>query len=109
MKTFEVANIIKQQAAYDDRYVEFLRETSMSIGLYVLPAGGVDGQSPHTEDEVYYVVSGRGRFISAGEDVAVRAGSILFVPAHEEHRFHTIDEDLHILVLFAPAEYSQKG
>ncbi|MCK7526822.1 MAG: cupin domain-containing protein [Ignavibacteriales bacterium] len=32
----------------------------MSMGLYVLPTGGGDPQSPHTEDEVYYVVSGRG-------------------------------------------------
>ena len=106
MKAYAVANIQKQQAADDKRYLEFLREASMSIGLYILPAGGVDSQSPHTEDEVYYVVSGRGRFVSAGEDVAVQAGSILFVPAHEEHRFHTIEEDLHILVFFAPAEYS---
>lgn len=109
MKTFDVTQLSQQQAGGDDRYLEFLRESSMSMGLYVLPAGSIDGQSPHTEDEVYYVVSGRGRFVSAGEDVAVQAGSILFVPAHEEHRFHTIEEALHILVLFAPAEYSQKS
>jgi mannose-6-phosphate isomerase-like protein (cupin superfamily) len=108
MKTFDVTHLSQQQAGGADRYLEFLRESSMSMGLYVLPAGGVDGQSPHTEDEVYYVISGRGRFISAGGDVAVQAGSILFVPANEEHRFHTIEEALHILVLFAPAEYSQK-
>lgn len=108
MKVYAVADIQKQQAGGDKRYLEFLREPSMSMGVYVLPAGGVDGQSPHTEDEVYYVVSGRGRFVSADEDVAVQAGSILFVPAHEEHRFHTIEETLHILVIFAPAEYSLK-
>ena len=108
MKTFDVANIIKEQAAGDKSYLEFLRESSMSMGLYVLAAGAVDGQSLHTEDEVYYVVSGRGRFVSADKDVAVQAGSILFVPANEEHRFHSIEEELRILVLFAPAEYSQK-
>jgi len=55
---------------------------------------------------VYYVVSGHGRFISAGKDIPVQAGSILFVPAHAEHRFHNIEDDLRILVIFAPAEYS---
>jgi len=109
MKAYTFHTIAEQQAAGAGRYLEFLREPSMSMGLYVLPAGSVDGQSPHSEDEVYYVVSGRGRFVSAGEDVAVEAGLILFVPAHEEHRFHTITDDLHILILFAPAEYSRKS
>lgn len=108
MKTFELAALFQQQQSSGRSYLEFLRENTMSMGLYVLPAGSVDGQSPHTEDEVYYVAAGRGRFTSAGEDVPVQAGSILFVPAHEEHRFHSIEEDLHILVLFAPPEYSQR-
>jgi mannose-6-phosphate isomerase-like protein (cupin superfamily) len=111
MKAFELATLFQQQQLYVSKgqmYLEFLRESTMSMGLYVLPAGAVDGQEPHTEDEVYYVAAGRGRFVSAGEDVPVQAGSILFVPAHEEHRFHSIEEDLHILVVFAPAEYSLK-
>ena len=109
MQAYEFADIFRQQQAGGRLYLEFLREHSMSIGLYVLPAGGVDGQQPHTEDEVYYVVSGRGRFTAAGEDIAVQTGSILFVPAHEEHRFHSIEEDLRILVVFAPAEYSARN
>jgi len=32
---------------------------------------------------------------------------VVFVQANIEHRFHTITEDLTILVFFAPAEYSQ--
>ena len=38
----------------------------MSVGLYVLPAGGVDGQSPHTEDEIYVLLPAAARF-TAGE------------------------------------------
>lgn len=106
MQSFELAALLSQQQTGGRSYLEFIRESTMSMGLYVLPAGAVDGQSPHTEDEVYYVAAGRGRFVSGGEDVAVQAGSILFVPAHEEHRFHNITEDLHILVVFAPAEYA---
>jgi mannose-6-phosphate isomerase-like protein (cupin superfamily) len=76
----------------------------MSAGLYVLEAGAVDPQSPHAQDEVYYVVSGRGRFTSGGDERAVEAGDVLFVPAQEEHRFHSIEERLSLLVVFAPAE-----
>ena len=43
-------------------YLEFLRSPALSVGLYVLPAGGVDSQEPHTEDEVYYVLRGTARF-----------------------------------------------
>jgi mannose-6-phosphate isomerase-like protein (cupin superfamily) len=72
----------------------------------VLPAGSKDPQSPHTEDEVYYIVSGKGRFRGGADDQEVSAGSILYVAANEEHRFHDITEELVVLVFFAPAEYS---
>ena len=85
-------------------YLEFLRVPTMSAGVYVLPSGGADLQRPHHEDEMYYVVSGRGRFLAAGEDQEVSAGSILFVAAEVEHRFHDIREELMVLVFFAPAE-----
>jgi mannose-6-phosphate isomerase-like protein (cupin superfamily) len=70
----------------------------------VLPRGGTDGQSPHTEDEIYFVVSGRARFRAGDEDRAVTAGDTLFVAAGLPHRFHDIEEDLTLLVVFGPAE-----
>jgi len=109
MKAFETADLIRQQNAGSKPYLEFLKEDALSMGLYVLPAGSVDGQQPHTEDEVYYVVSGRGQFRLENEDRPVQAGSIIYVAAHQEHRFHTIEETLQILVFFAPAEYSLKN
>lgn len=85
-------------------YREFLRVPAMSAGLYVLAAGATDPQRPHHEDEMYYVVRGRGRFRAGDEDCEVSAGSILFVAAEVEHRFHDITEELAVLVFFAPAE-----
>jgi mannose-6-phosphate isomerase-like protein (cupin superfamily) len=84
-----------------DSWLEFLKVPSLRTGLYVLPAGSVDTQSPHTEDEVYYVVRGRGHFTADGNEMEVEAGAVLFVAAHVEHRFHSIEEDLEILVFFA--------
>jgi mannose-6-phosphate isomerase-like protein (cupin superfamily) len=74
------------------------------MGVYVLPAGGTDPQSPHTEDEVYYIAGGRGQIFVGGEDRAVKTGDIIFVAKQVEHRFHSIEEELRILVFFAPAE-----
>ncbi len=85
-------------------YHEFLRVPALSAGLYVLPAGGVDGQSPHTEDEVYVVMEGRARFRAGEDDRAVGPGDVLYVRRGVEHRFHSITDELRVLVLFAPAE-----
>jgi mannose-6-phosphate isomerase-like protein (cupin superfamily) len=89
-----------------ERYREFLRVPSMSAGVYVLPKGATDGQSPHGEDEIYYVVRGRAQFTHRDTDVPVGPGDFLFVPAREPHRFHTIEEKLVLLVVFAPPERS---
>lgn len=108
MDAHELDHLIAQRAASGKRYLEFLRVPDLSMGLYVLPAGGIDPQSPHTEDEVYYVVSGRAQIKVADEDRAVQAGSIIYVAKNVEHRFHSIEEELTVLVFFAPAEYSNK-
>jgi len=108
MQAFEVADLISQQADSNKLYLEFLKVPDLSMGLYVLPAGGVDPQSPHTEDEVYYVVSGRAKIQVADEDRDVQAGSIVYVAKNVEHRFHSIEEELTVIVFFAPAEYSNK-
>ncbi len=92
------------QRAPNRAYVEFLRTRSLSAGVYVLPAGATDHQQPHGEEEVYFVVSGRGRFTAGERDEAVAPGDIIFVEAGEPHRFHTIVETLELLVMFAPAE-----
>jgi mannose-6-phosphate isomerase-like protein (cupin superfamily) len=83
-------------------YVDFLSSQKLSVGLAVWMAGSTDRQQPHKEDEVYYVISGRGRIRVAGEDRAVKPGSLVFVAAGVEHRFHGIQEDLRVLVFWAP-------
>jgi mannose-6-phosphate isomerase-like protein (cupin superfamily) len=106
MQAFELDELIVEAKAIGKAYLEFLRVPDLSLGIYRLPAGGVDAQSPHTEDEAYYVVSGRGSVQVAGEDRRVRAGSIVHVGKKVQHKFHSIEEDLTLLVFFAPAEHS---
>jgi mannose-6-phosphate isomerase-like protein (cupin superfamily) len=104
MEAFTIEQLLAEQNAGGKLYHEFLRRESMSLGLYVLPAGGVDPQQPHDEDEVYYIVSGQGQIDVADETRSVQPGSIVFVAAHVPHKFHSITEELKILVFFAPAE-----
>ena len=106
MKTWfsNVAQIDQERTASGKLYREFLRVPAMSAGLYLLAAGATDAQSPHHEDEMYYVIRGRARFRMGGEDREIAAGTVLFVAAEVEHRFYDITEELVALVFFAPAE-----
>jgi mannose-6-phosphate isomerase-like protein (cupin superfamily) len=88
-------------------WIEHLRRPDMSIGTYSIPVGGRDDQDVHTEDEVYIVTSGRAVLVGPGQSIPVKPGSVVFVPAQEEHRFEEITEALTVLVVFAPAEYSR--
>jgi len=108
MQAYELTRLISEREASSKLYLEFLKVPDLSMGLYVLPTGGKDPQSPHTEDEVYYVVSGRARILVADEEREVQAGSIVYVAKNVAHHFHSIEEDLTVLVFFAPAEYSNR-
>jgi mannose-6-phosphate isomerase-like protein (cupin superfamily) len=106
VKTFfaSLPEVEEQRAESEKPYREFLRMPAMSAGLYVLPAGAIDRQKPHREDEIYYVLRGRARFKAGPEDREVSAGSVIFVAAEVGHRFYDIAEELAVLVVFAPAE-----
>jgi mannose-6-phosphate isomerase-like protein (cupin superfamily) len=100
----EIAEIEAQRSQRAEAYFEFLRVPAMSAGVYVLAAGSLDRQSPHHQDELYYVLRGKARLRAATEDRSVRVGSLIFVAAEVEHQFYDIEEELTMLVLFAPAE-----
>jgi mannose-6-phosphate isomerase-like protein (cupin superfamily) len=85
-------------------YSEFLRRPGMSLGIYTLPVGGEDHQHPHSADEVYVVLKGRGALRVRDSRIDVGPGSIVSVDHGEEHQFVDITEDLQVLVVFAPAE-----
>ena len=108
MKSFEFSDQVKKAQQADKDSLEFLRVPALSLSTYRLAAGGPDPQQPHTEDEVYYVVRGRARFRAGDEDCGVAPGAVLFVAAGVEHRFHSVPEDLELLVVFAPAKGTNK-
>lgn len=104
MQAHELAQLLTERQALGRPYLEFLRVSSLSVGIYSLPAGGQDLQQPHTEDEVYLVINGRAQIRVGAEDRPVAPGSVVFVAARVPHHFHSITEALDLLVFFAPAE-----
>ena len=108
MDAFSIPDLLGGQDVSQVRYLEFLRQDSLSTGVYTLPRGGVDPQKPHAEDETYYVLGGHASIHVGGEERAGAPGDLIFVAKGVEHRFHTITADLSLLVFFAPAEGSRR-
>ncbi len=108
MQTFNLNDLVAESERTSQRWREFLRASSLSMGLYCLKARQADEQQPHTEDEVYLVLSGKASFRSGGREQAVSPGTLIFVEKAAEHRFVDITEDLTVLVFFAPPEGSLK-
>lgn len=98
---FNLPELVAAQDSVNVSYQEFLRSDAMSCGLYHLPAGSKDMQGSHDDDEVYYVLQGRGRLRVGSEDRAVEPGDLMYVRAAAEHHFLEIEEDMTLLVFFA--------
>jgi mannose-6-phosphate isomerase-like protein (cupin superfamily) len=108
MRKDDEVEILKSAGVYTapggapNHYVEHLSVPDLSVGTYSIPAGGLDDQTPHTEDEIYVVTVGRARIVTAGGSAEIGPGSVIYVPAAEEHHFVDITEDLCLVVVFAP-------
>ena len=59
---FQMSKLLQQRSVSEESYLEFLRVPTLNCGVYVLAKGAVDQQAPHEEDEVYYVMTGKGMF-----------------------------------------------
>ena len=106
MDAFDMCQILADHLENGERYHEFFSADRLSVGLYVLKAGATDTQIPHTEDEIYYIVSGSAIIDVDGEHRQVGAGTVIYVDAHTTHRFYSILEDLNVIVVFAPPRHS---
>ena len=71
---------------------------SLVVELYT-PVGH-DPQKPHARDEVYFVTRGGGQFFDGERHHPVAAGSFIFVPAGEVHRFEDFSFDIAVRVAF---------
>jgi mannose-6-phosphate isomerase-like protein (cupin superfamily) len=96
---FDIESVKRRLAAGTGGYEVVHRSPGLEIGVYVLVAPEPDRQSPHEDDEVYVVLEGRGTLEVEGQQVELREGHAVFVPAGAEHRFVGY-EQLSVLVLF---------
>lgn len=78
--------------------VTVLQRATLDVALScpVLP----NRQNPHTQDEVYVIVRGRGVLLHDGKRDPFEAGDLLFVAAGTEHQFEDFGVDLAVWRVF---------
>jgi mannose-6-phosphate isomerase-like protein (cupin superfamily) len=85
-----------------NHWAEHMASADLSVGTYSIPAGGLDDQEPHREDEIYVVQAGAATLVTDSGTAEAGPGSVIFVPAGEHHKFTDVRADLALLVIFAP-------
>lgn len=96
----------KLHALKDKTFAELFKHGSLSIEIY--QPKGTDLQKPHSRDEVYVAISGRGWFVNGDTRQPFEAGELLFVPAGVVHRFEEFSADFSTWVIFYGPEGGEK-
>lgn len=91
-----------------ERFALALAHGTMSVEIYA-PLGD-DPQTPHAQDELYFIHSGRAKFLVRDEWHEALPGTAFFVPARVEHRFIEPTADFSAWVVFwGPAGGEHSG
>ena len=89
---------VSAQRSEGERFVQALANGTMSVELYA-PIQ-TDPQSPHLQDELYFVISGTGDFVCGHKRSRFGPNTVLFVPAGAVHRFENFSTDFATWVVF---------
>ncbi|HEY6064923.1 MAG TPA: cupin domain-containing protein [Thermoanaerobaculia bacterium] len=81
-----------------ERYASVVEYGTLTVEVYA--PRGTDPQEPHTRDEAYIVMAGRGAFINGADRHPFGPGDVLFVPANVPHRFEEFTDDLTLWAIF---------
>jgi len=78
--------------------IEALKHGTMTLILFA--PEGKDYQTPHTQDELYFVITGTGILEVEGKQHEFKAGDVLFVKAGEQHRFIEFEQGIKMWAVF---------
>ena len=81
-----------------ERFFTLFNHGSLELEIYA--PRGFDPQKPHSRDEVYIVIQGKGEYVCEGERHKFEPGDFLFAAAGESHWFERFSEDFAVWVLF---------
>ena len=80
-------------------FIDVMDTPTMTVGIINLKKDHEDTQQPHTSDEIYYIISGRGTIEIDGIKNEVNPGKIIYIPKKIHHSFHAISNELIVLYI----------
>ena len=78
--------------------------TKSGVSLVFFAPRGVDYQTSHDKDELYFVVRGSGELVLDDRRISCSVGDTLFVEAFREHHFENFTDDFATWAVFFKAE-----
>lgn len=84
-------------------FEQVMANGTMRVEIY--KATKIDLQEPHTQDELYIIISGKSNFYNDGDTTNFKALDALFKPASKEHRFQNFTDDFATWIIF----YGKQG
>ena len=94
---YELTDLLSELEKKDSGYfIDFVTTKGIQAGIIRLRPDENDTQEPHSVDEVYYVIEGRGFINLSDKNHPIKQGTSIFVPTGTEHRFHGNTRDLTI-------------
>lgn len=98
------------QKAIENEFYRHVLATGphMQVVIMSIPAGGEIGEETHADnDQVLYLVAGRGEVILNGVAEPFETGDVVLVPAGTMHNFTAAsNEPLKIITVYAPAHHA---
>jgi quercetin dioxygenase-like cupin family protein len=78
-------------------------DREMIVQVYI-KRGCIVPLHAHESEQMTYVLQGELKFLVGGEEITVREGEVLHIPAHAEHQAEAL-EDTFELDLFSPVRH----
>ena len=105
VSTEELITVLEEE---DTQFAEVFSKESITLEIGKYPTSSP--KNPHTENEVYYIISGSGMIRVGDNTYSVERGDVVFVEQGLEHDFFNIDEEITALTIFVgsdnPSSYS---
>jgi mannose-6-phosphate isomerase-like protein (cupin superfamily) len=94
------------EAADGKRSIALFEHGTLIVKMYAPRA--IDAQQPHTQDEIYVVAAGSGKFDLNGSRELCEIGDVLFALAGTSHKFVDFTGDFAVWVFFYGPEGGER-
>lgn len=77
---------------------------NLAFGVAEFPAGTLAAAHTHSnEEEIIFILSGNGGIITDGEEIPLKPGTAVFIPAGQPHQIRAdVEQPLRLVTVFSP-------